>query len=300
MNQPDKPAVLHAAVSGCDGIRDRLGDAEARHAGERAIRRMERAVEAASGRILRSDGEALLAEFPSAADAGHAAAEMLQRVADLPPVSGIELSVRLVLVQPAIPDNGDGRSAEAAVAGLVDSAPPGGILTDAVSRAWLSATLQPLSILLDRENAHGSGTTVGQGASQPALQEASSGSFPTAATTEGAAAVLLLHHHGRQLKVGAACPRLDIGRDPGAGLVIRDPRASRRHAHIEWREDACCVLVDHSSNGTYLRLEGWPQERHLLHGEMRLSGRGCIAFAAPSSADGVELVEFVMPGGVEA
>lgn len=300
MNQPDKPAVLHAEVSGCDGIRDRLGDAEARHAGERAIRRMERAVEAASGRILRSGGEALLAAFPSTADAGHAAAEMLQRVADLPPVSGIELSVRLVLVQPAIPDNGDGRSAEAAVAGLVDSAPPGGLLTDAASRAWLPATLQALSVLLDREGSHGPGATEGHAAGRPALPAILSGGSPMAAATEGAAAVLRLRHRGRQLTVGAPCPRLDIGRDPGAGLVIGDPRASRRHAHIEWRADGGCVLVDHSSNGTYLRLEGWPQERHLLHGEMRLAGRGRIAFAAPSSADGVELVEFEMPDGAEA
>ena len=50
------------------------------------------------------------------------------------------------------------------------------------------------------------------------------------------------------------------------------------------------VLVDHSSNGTFVTLEGKP-ELKVQHEEITLLGHGWIAFGQPR-AEAVQVVEF--------
>ena len=62
---------------------------------DRCMKRMERTVEGFSGRIVRIVGDELMATFPHADEALQAAVEMQQRIADLPPVSGVKLEIRI-------------------------------------------------------------------------------------------------------------------------------------------------------------------------------------------------------------
>ncbi|EKE16672.1 MAG: forkhead-associated, partial [uncultured bacterium] len=89
--------VMFADVSGSAGLFQRLGDTEAMHAVERCLKRMNRSIDAYRGRTIQTVGDELLAAFDSAEDACLAAIDMQQRIADLPPVSGLKLTIRIGL-----------------------------------------------------------------------------------------------------------------------------------------------------------------------------------------------------------
>jgi predicted component of type VI protein secretion system len=86
-----------------------------------------------------------------------------------------------------------------------------------------------------------------------------------------------------------------IGRDAQNDVVVADRLASRTHARIERRRDKF-VLVDQSSNGTFVTIEGEP-EVQLRREELMLRGRGRISFGHSYAADPAETVAFVFVAG---
>jgi hypothetical protein len=87
---------------------------------------------------------------------------------------------------------------------------------------------------------------------------------------------LLLRHGRREIELTESHPSLTLGRDLQNDVVVSDKMASRMHARIERRRDKF-VLVDQSSNGTYVTVEGEP-EIHLKREELMLRGRGRVCF----------------------
>ena len=79
------------------------------------------------------------------------------------------------------------------------------------------------------------------------------------------------------------------GRDLEADFTIRDRSVSRAHAMIERRRERF-VLVDHSSNGSFVTFEGRPETR-VHHEELTLVGHGWLAFGQPR-AEAVQVVKF--------
>jgi predicted component of type VI protein secretion system len=71
--------------------------------------------------------------------------------------------------------------------------------------------------------------------------------------------------------------------------VVNDEMASRQHCTIERRQELF-VLRDHSTNGTYVTVEG-EAELAVRRSEFHLRKRGWISFGQPR-ATGVEVVEF--------
>ena len=102
---------------------------------------------------------------------------------------------------------------------------------------------------------------------------------------------LELKHGARELHLDERTSTLTFGRDPQNDLVIADKMASRLHGKIERRRDKF-VLVDQSSNGTYVTLDG-EREIQLRREEMLLRGRGRISCGHPYAADPVETLAFV-------
>jgi len=93
-----------------------------------------------------------------------------------------------------------------------------------------------------------------------------------------------------EIELGESRPALTLGRDPQSDVVISDKMASRLHARIERRRDKF-VLVDQSSNGTYVTLEG-EKEIVLRREELILRGRGEISFGHGTLAGPVEVLKF--------
>ncbi len=95
-----------------------------------------------------------------------------------------------------------------------------------------------------------------------------------------AASQLVLDWHDRRLVVDAD-DGLVLGSNPTTDLTVGGSFTSREHAHIE-RRNQYYVLVDHSTNGTFVQTED-EQVTFVRRGELRLWGSGWIALGEPLS-----------------
>ena len=93
---------------------------------------------------------------------------------------------------------------------------------------------------------------------------------------------LVLDWHDRQLTLDETrC--VQLGTDTAADLTVAGRSASRAHAHIEHRKQYF-VLIDHSTNGTYVQTED-EKVTFLRRGELKLWGDGWIALGEPLSPE---------------
>ena len=95
--------------------------------------------------------------------------------------------------------------------------------------------------------------------------------------------------HARN-RTGRVAVTVTLGRDINNDIVIADRKASRMHAHIERRRDKF-VLIDHSSNGTWVTVEG-KTEITLRREELILRGRGHVSFGHAFADDPAEVLTF--------
>ena len=84
---------------------------------------------------------------------------------------------------------------------------------------------------------------------------------------------------------------IQIGRSTTVEFVINDPRVSREHARIEWRNGSP-ALVDVSSYGSWLRFSDSTSEMLLRRNDCALHGSGEIALGAPFADISVPTVSF--------
>lgn len=75
---------------------------------------------------------------------------------------------------------------------------------------------------------------------------------------------------------------VNLGRIHQADFVVNDPRVSRTHARVDWRNGSV-MLVDMSSYGSWVRFSGGGSDLLLRHEECVLHGRGEIALGSSFS-----------------
>jgi adenylate cyclase len=103
---------------------------------------------------------------------------------------------------------------------------------------------------------------------------------------------LLLSHAGAQTSVPLdGLGSFMIGRSAECGLRLELPFVSRCHARIE-RERQYFMLVDESSNGTFVRSED-ETVCHVHRASFRLWGAGILSFGQPFSLESVVRFEHV-------
>jgi adenylate cyclase len=294
--EPRSISVLFADICGSSRLHEKLGDAEALHAVERCMRRMVRAAEATKGRIVKAVGDELTVAFDSAETAVQAAGEIQQRVDALPPVSGISLAIRIGFHHgEVIEENddivGDTVNIASRLAGLAKA---GQALTTAETVALLPPDLQEMTRAVDTITAQGKDDEIEvfellYSRGDAGLTRHFSAQPPAVKDTR-----LRLRHGDQEVWLGATKPNATFGRDPHADLVTLDSRASRSHGRVERRRDKY-VLVDESTNGTYVKFLGEPE--FVLKGEEAiLRGRGRVSFGHSSEDEGNDLLEFEVVG----
>ena len=84
---------------------------------------------------------------------------------------------------------------------------------------------------------------------------------------------------------------IHIGRVQQADFVVTDPRVSRTHARIDWRNGSV-MLVDLSSYGCWVRFSGGGSDLLLRRKECVLHGRGEIALGCSFSDVSAATVKF--------
>lgn len=286
-----KLAVLFAGVSGSAKLYERLGEAEAERAVDRCIKRMERAIEGYGGRLVKISGGEIMVVFHNAEKACLSAHEMQQRVSDLPPVSGVQLAIRIGFHVGPVAETDNGFTGETVdiAAHIVGMARSGQILTSLQTLAQLSGQLRDAAKDLGQATDKANGVQVYEVpwqrpdetipvAAKPKAKAATAADKPGTAAETAAAAKLCLRYRGRAYLLDAKTPILSLGRDSGSDIVIEDRKASRHHARIERRGDKF-FYVDRSTNGSYVALAG-TQETMVRRAEIPLQGNGSICFGA--------------------
>jgi class 3 adenylate cyclase len=290
---PHDVCVVFADVSGSTRLYEKLGDAQALAAVDACVDAMKRATLLNKGRVVKTIGDEVMALFDSAAQGMQAASEMQQRVDELPPpAAGVKLAIRAGFhFGPALLEDddvfGDTVNTAARMAGLAKA---GQIITTATAVAALPELLRQSCREIDALAVKGKADHVR--ICEVIWQE---NAELTMLSTRMAPAApleirLRLRHGGNELELGPVRPLATLGRGADNDCVILDPRASRSHAKIERRRDKF-VLVDMSSNGTYVTLHG-EEELALKREETILRGSGRIVFGHPWSPDVTETVEF--------
>jgi len=296
MSESRDICVLFADVSGSTKLYETLGDAAALAAVERCIEAMKRATLLNKGRVVKTIGDEVMAVFDSAALGFQAASEMQLRIDGLPPpAQNVKLAIRAGFhFGPAIVENndvfGDTVNTAARMAGLAKA---GQIITTADTVSTLPEMLCTSCREIAALNVKGKADSIR--VCEVIWQE--SEELTMMATRMVSAAPvkirLVLHHGNDKFVLDDDHPNAALGRDPGSTIVIADPRASRSHAKIEYRRDKF-VLVDMSSNGTYITYAG-ESELALKREEVILRGSGRIVFGHPWSGEiPTETVEFLI------
>lgn len=294
MSAQRKLTVMFADVSGSTALFEKLGDREAMHAVERCLKRMKRSIDGYKGRTIQIVGDELLAAFDSAEEACQAAIDMQQRIADLPPVSGLKLTIRIGLHTGVVMENADKLSGPAVTtaARIAGIARRDQILC---SSELVKVLPQPGVITADAMPKLG---TVAENGTDLELYQIhwpsyQGGSYPTSTFGPNShlpVERLCIRFRGKAFLVDEKTPVLTIGRDLACKLAIDDRKASRQHARVERRNDGF-YLVDTSTNGTFVTLAG-RQEVMVRRNEMALDGKGKIAFGASANDPQSDLADF--------
>ena len=286
-------AVAFADITGSSSLYQSLGDLRAMSLITRCLVAMEEQVYQHRGEVIKTIGEEMLSLFPDANTGASAVIAMQQRVEHFAADAALPLSLRIGLHNgPLIEERGDvfGDGVNIA-ARLVKLASPGQILTDAGSLAVMRAGFRRRARALDRRRVKGKSSEIEL--VELGWRRRSGEPFTTeqAAVLEGAGkACMWLRNDGHEVALDSARSTFTIGRDAVNDLPLASRKASRQHARIEWRRDKF-VLFDHSTNGTYVSVEGEP-EVLVKHESFVLRGCGTLGIGEPAAVRGRGIIEF--------
>jgi class 3 adenylate cyclase len=282
-------AVLFCDIAGSTRLYEQLGDARALAEISRCLELARSVAAGHGGRLVKTIGDEAMLAFRSADDAAAAAAEIQMRMAT-PSGTGVPVAFRVgfhlgTAIEAEDGDVfGDGVNVAAR---MVSLAKRGQVILSASTAQALSAQFKPSLREIDVLTVKGKQQDIG-------IVELiwDNAELTAMATRPGAraAAHLTLRHGTRVIELDETSPGLVVGRDRSADIVIADKLASRLHARIERRRDKF-VIVDQSSNGTFVTIQG-DDEVELRREELILRDRGRIAFGHSSAIEGSEIVEF--------
>jgi adenylate cyclase len=290
---PAELAVLFADVSGSTRLYEELGDEAALSTIARCLAVVKAACDGHQGRLVKTIGDEAMVVFPAADHAAEAAAEIQARIAEEPAVGSQRLALRVGFhFGPALQTDGDvfGDSVNVA-ARLVGFANRAQVITSADTAEalspWLRARTRELDVLTVKGKQHDMRIF------ELLWQDSPEDLTALASRKEAPPTRMRLFHGGRERLMGDDNIAVAMGRDAQNDIIIADRMASRLHARIE-RRSGKFVLVDHSSNGTYVTIDGQPQIK-LRREELVLRGQGRISFGHAGD-DAAELVFFACEG----
>lgn len=220
---------------------------------KRFINRIERTATLYHGLIARRQPSGLNVHFDSAEQALYCACAMQRACGVIPRTPGLN-PVLEVEIRGARPDvrSADGWSAERS-AFMAEQETPRLDPSVAISEEVLDALPPGLhchAVNISRSGVAGVQHLVDWPA--PALNQPPSANPPEVPLPTVAAPVPPKVFFGEQtLILDETRNTLRIGRDADCDIVLTHPKASRQHCRIVWQQDSC-VLVDLSTNGTYL------------------------------------------------
>ncbi|PLQ00505.1 adenylate/guanylate cyclase domain-containing protein [Cupriavidus pauculus] len=286
-------SVMFADVSGSTRLYELAGDAAALAAIGRCFRAMTSCADAWQGQVIKTIGDELMLMFPSADKALLAAIDMQLAVSELAPVSGVVMAVHIGLHHgPLLREaSGDvfGDTVNLA-ARLTTLASRGQVITSKETVGQLSTSVQQRTRSLYPIRV--------RGRDQPvelfeAIWQEGTDLTLVAGPSQGivACGFLTLRYRDTLVEMTPESAPVTVGRDGSMTIVVSDRRASRFQAVVEPRAGRY-VLVDRSSNGTHVSVDG-EAPFVLRRDEVALQRHGWLTFGEAAGASD-ERVEFFL------
>jgi class 3 adenylate cyclase len=272
-------STLFADVVGSTRLYERYGDEAAHAAIEACLDRLQQVTAEFGGRSVKTIGDELMAVFADAERACEAAIEMQWRVQEMPPLQDHRIELRIAFHHGAAVERdrdvfGDSVNVAARLVALTKSRQ---IITSGQTLEALAPEVAANARHLWPVDVRGRSDSVDL---YEILWDAADANVTVSAQWPLPPAPLRLRllYRGEEVVVDRACPQVSLGRDADNEVVVDAPNASRVHARIEWRRDKF-VLVDLSTNGTYVALEDG-RETTVRREELILDGQGSISLGA--------------------
>ncbi len=290
VSSPTQCAVLFADISGSTRLYEELGDAQALARIDACLRLLRDAAMEFGGRVVKTTGDGLMCAFDQAEAALDAGRFMQVRLAEQAALGGPKLAIHVGChYGPVLESGGDlyGDCVNVAVR-VVGLAKPGQVIATQEAVARTGERLRERIRMLDHVAIKGKREPLA--IFELAWQESEDLTALGTHLEERASRLKLVFGSRELWYDGSSGNALILGRDAACEIVVVHPRASRQHARIEKRGDKF-LLVDHSSNGTYVLMA---EERDicLRREELVLRGHGRIAVGHRVSDEDAVLVEF--------
>jgi adenylate cyclase len=276
--QAETMAIMFADLAGSSALYKQLGDATAKECIDHLLDTLVTLAQQYDGHLVKNIGDEIMLCFVHAEDAAVSAVKIQERAATLGFAMRIGLSCGPVVVDQK-DVFGDTVNQAAFLTGIalarqivlaqttVDSLP-----------AYLRSNCQQFDRMVIKGSSQETDVyRLNWRAEDEPLDATRVNQHPT---TSVSAPKLVLEVDGEQREVTSKMPSFHLGRDARqVDLVIHAREASRDHCHILFHRGKY-VLVDHSTNGTYVLTEGHP-EAYIRRESTPLLGSGHISLGQP-------------------
>lgn len=102
---------------------------------------------------------------------------------------------------------------------------------------------------------------------------------------------LTLVYQGKTTEFTPGPHVLMIGRSRHCNIVLKDRHSSRKHARVVYRKGKF-VLIDHSTNGSFISMNGLTEICLVEQDQLLLTGSGVIGLGRSTAGDQNQLVHF--------
>ncbi|UCD78137.1 MAG: adenylate/guanylate cyclase domain-containing protein [Desulfobacterales bacterium] len=289
-------AILFADIAKSTHIYETLGNKVAKNLIDASLSLLSNVTAKHQGTVIKTIGDEIMCTFPTANDAVEAAVEMHQSLEDMPfpekPEYGSPNIYVGIQFGPVIKEGGDvfGDAVNVA-ARMVALAKQRQIITTEGTVKLLSKERQALTRCIDKTTVKGKSGILR--IYEVIWEEHDVTVMATHVTeTPTQKSRLELTYKGQTIKLDENRPIATLGRQPHNDVVVDDKRVSRSHARIEYNRGKF-MLIDQSSNGTMLRIQG-KKSMLLKREETQLLGTGVIGLGRKVTPDSETAVHFAV------
>ena len=288
----EKTAIMFVDVEGSTKLYDKKGDKEAQRIIERCLDIVSATINDCGGTIIKFIGDEAMCRFAdedTAVDAACKIQEKLEQHSDNETLPSVRIGLHYGM---AIEKQGDVFGDAVNVAARVAAIAKGKqIITTEETVLNLSPAHISMTRKFDKTPIKGKEGEVTiyevmwqpEGATQVHTAILNS-------NTDGVSLLSILYA-GTEYNISSNAPDFLIGRDARCDLIVESNFSSRVHAHIEYRRGKF-VLVDKSTNGTYVNLEK-EKDIYLRREELPLMGVGMISLGESTGEDKENMIRYV-------
>lgn len=297
--------VVFADLYGSTGVFESLGNAKATEAVTQATNWVAEKITANGGRVVKLLGDGVLATFKKSPDAIATVVDIQRsyqlRLASLPPQLYMPLRIGVVRGDVVLVDDDCYGDAVNTASRLSELTGP--------HQIWVNDKAIENGPKLSDVHFRFLGPIAIRGRSEPCnvyqiewQEDQNSEYFTVQAPVNPSSQAPFVDALGGQIEITFNEHRqtfqsfelpIHIGRFRKVDFIVNDPRVSRTHARIEWRNGSF-MMVDESSYGSWVRFAGSGADLMLRRDECVLHGQGQIALGTSFADPTAPVVSFVV------